>query len=174
MDMRDWSQELIEFVRAAMVFKPMSRLMATRFTSSSTFLPGSTESDDTPIVSKPQKEPEDPAVAAARINMYGPITRTKTDFFPTRLLCKRFNIKDPHPNIAVEDENKEKEDHSLINAEAVKELKREARGAGTYDLAPIQLEESVEVQPDRNEILEGERAGEDIFKSIFGEDSDEE
>lgn len=152
----------------------MSRLMATRFTSSSTFLPGSSDSNDVPLISKPTKEPEDPAFAAAKINMYGPLTRTKTDFFPTRLLCKRFNVKDPHPNTAGEENNKDLEDRSLINTEAVKELKREAKGAGTYDLAPIEPEESVEVLPDRNEILEGQRAGEELFKSIFGEASDED
>jgi hypothetical protein len=46
-----------EFVCAAMVFKPMSRLMATRFTSSSsTILPGSDSS--TPLISIPVEKPE--------------------------------------------------------------------------------------------------------------------
>ena len=117
-------------------------------------------------------KPEDPAISAAKLNMYGPMTRSTIDFFPTRLLCKRFNIKDPHPNIAGEETAKEVVDSSLINADAVKELKREARGVGTYDLAEIQIEESVEVEPDKNEILEGERAGEEVFKSIFGDEDD--
>jgi hypothetical protein len=30
------------------------------------------------------------------------------------------------------------------------------------------------VHADRNEILEGERAADEVFKSIFGEDSDDE
>ena len=170
----DWNKEVSEFVRAAMVFRPMSRLMATRFTSSSsTILPGSSDSS-TPLVSKPLEKPEDPAEAAAKINMYGYLTRSTTDFFPTRLLCKRFNVKDPHPVGAAEEENKETVDTSLINAEAVNELKREARTTGTYELANVEMHEPVEVQADRNEILEGERAGEEVFKSIFGEDSDEE
>ncbi len=77
---------------------------------------------------------------------------------------------------AGEEENKAAVDTSLVNAEAVKELKREARGvaSGTYDLASVEVDIPVEVHPDRNEVLEGERAGEEIFKSIFGEDSDEE
>jgi G patch domain-containing protein 1 len=106
--------------------------------------------------------------------MYGYLTRSTTDFYPTRLLCKRFNVKDPHPVGAEEDENKETVDTSLVNAEAVKELKREARNVGTYDLAAVETHGSVEVHADRNEILEGERAGEEVFKSIFGDDSDEE
>jgi len=170
----EWNRELSEFVRAAMVFKPMSRLMATRFTSSSsTILPGSDTS--TPLISVPVQKPEDPAVAAAKINMYGYLTRSTSDFYPTRLLCKRFNVKDPHPVGSAEEEPKETVDTSLINAEAVKELKREARATGTYDLANVEIpEEAVEVHADRNDVLEGERAGDEVFKSIFGEDSDDE
>jgi G patch domain-containing protein 1 len=170
----EWNHELSEFVRAAMVFKPMSRLMATRFTSSSsTMLPGSDSS--TPLISIPVEKPEDPAVAAAKINMYGYLTRSTTEFYPNRLLCKRFNVKDPHPVGSAEEEPKETVDTSLINAEAVKELKREARATGTYDLAYVERpEEAVEVHADRNEVLEGERAGDEVFKSIFGEDSDDE
>jgi G patch domain-containing protein 1 len=173
MSVDDWNKEVTEFVRAAMVFKPMSRLMASRFTSSSSTLPASSDSN-TPLIHVPAKKPEDPAEAAAKINMYGYLTRSTTDFFPTRLLCKRFNVKDPHPVAAGEEEVKEKEDTTLINAEAVKELKREARGIGSYDLAPIEAEETVEVHTDMNEVLEGERAAAEVFKSIFGDDSDDE
>jgi len=173
----EWENEIGEFVRAAMVFKPMSRLMASRFTSSSsTILPGSDgTATTTPLLSTPVPKPEDPAEAAAKINMYGYMTRSTTEFYPTRLLCKRFNVKDPHPVAAGEEETKEKEDTSLINAEAVKELKREARGVmGQYDIANVEIEQAVEVHADRNEVLEGERAAEDVFKSIFGDDSDDE
>ena len=122
----------------------------------------------------PAEKPEDPAISAAKLEMYGSMTRSTSEFFPTRLLCKRFNVKDPHPSVAGEEENKEIVDTSLINAEAVKELKREARGVGSYDLTELPIEDSVDVHPDKNEILEGERAGEEVFKSIFGDDSDEE
>lgn len=157
-----------------MVFKPMSRLMASRFTSASTTI--LTPDSNTPLITKPAEKPEDPAVAAAKMNMYGQMTRTVTDWFPTRLLCKRFNVKDPHPTTAGEEESKETTDMSLINAETVKELKREARGiaSGTYDLAQIPIEEPIEIRADKNEVLEGERAAEEVFKSIFGDDSDEE
>jgi G patch domain-containing protein 1 len=171
--LEEWNNELSEFVRAAMVFKPMSRLMASRFTSSSSsVLPGS--DSNTPVLSVPTAAPEDPAIAAAKINMYGYLTRSTEDFYPTRLLCKRFNVKDPHPVIAGEEEKKETVDNTLINEEAVKELKREARNTTSYDLAPLENMEEVEIHADKNEILEGERAGEEVFKSIFGEDSDEE
>ena len=69
------------------------------------------------------------------------------------------------------EENKTAADTSLVNAEAVKELKREARGAasGTYDLASVELDAPVEVHPDRNEVLEGERAGERWCSGLMGE-----
>ena len=76
----------------------------------------------------------------------------------------------------VEEEKKDLADTRLVNAEAVRELKREARGVatGSYDLANVEMDIPVEIHADRNEVLEGERAGEEIFKSIFGDDSDEE
>jgi G patch domain-containing protein 1 len=168
-----WNRELAEFVRAAMVFKPMSSVMASRFTSSSSSLPASSEGN-APMLSVPTEKPEDPAFAAAKLNMYGYMTRSTTDFFPTRLLCKRFNVKDPHPTAAGDEVPKEVVDTTLVNAEAVKELKRQVRGTAEYELAEVPGEEAVEIQPDRNEVLEGERAGEEVFKSIFGQDSDEE
>ena len=177
MSIREWDSELSEFVRAAEVFKPMSRLMATRFTSSSTFPAGSQSESTptTPLLTKPAEKLEDPAVAAAKINMFGPMTRSTTEFYPTRLLCKRFNVKDPHPVPGAE-ETKEHVDVTLVNSDALKELKNQARnvGSGSYDLADVKMEEFVEVHADRNEILEGERAVDEVFKSIFGEDSDDD
>ena len=79
---------------------------------------------------------------------------------------------------AGEQGEKKEPDTSLVNAEAVRELKREARGGmGGYELRDVKMEDDVgevEIQADRNEVLEGERAGEEIFRSIFGEESDED
>lgn len=95
----EWVTELDEFSRAAEVFKPVSGVMASRFTSASSGPKGASdesESDaNTPLLSKPSEKPEDPAIAAAKIGMFGPMTRTTISFYPTRLLCKRFNIKPP-------------------------------------------------------------------------------
>lgn len=95
----DWASELHEFARAAEVFKPMSGMMASRFTSASSELKDSPDapesSGDNPLLSKPAEKPEDPAVAAAKIGMFGPMTRSTISFYPGRLLCKRFNVKPP-------------------------------------------------------------------------------
>lgn len=95
----EWIAELREFARAADVFKPISGLMASRFTSST--IPAQNSSSDPSLDSstenllrKPSK-PEDPAEAAARVGMFGPMTRSTQPFSPTRLLCKRFNVRVP-------------------------------------------------------------------------------
>lgn len=153
----------------------MSKLMASRFTSASTSSPpGSGATTPTGKAYVPAPKIEDPAIEAAKMNMYGRLTRSITEFFPTRLLCKRFNVKDPHPVPTEGDVVKEVVDTTLINAEKVAELKNAVRNAGTYELRPVEKDQVVEVRPDRNEILEGERAGEEVFRSIFGDDSDDD
>ncbi|KAI1141283.1 DUF1604-domain-containing protein [Hypoxylon sp. FL0543] len=96
----DWLRELHEFRSCARIFKPMTGAMASRFTtssSSSKLVGGSsgTASSDQELLSKPAPKPLDPAEEAARMGMYGSMTRSTTDFYPTRLLCKRFNVRPP-------------------------------------------------------------------------------
>lgn len=98
----EWLRELREFHSCAMIFRPMSGLMASRFTtsSSSKFIGGNQEggngdSSNAELLSKPAPKPADPAEEAAKLGMYGPMTRSVTDFYPTRLLCKRFNVPPP-------------------------------------------------------------------------------
>jgi G patch domain-containing protein 1 len=40
--------------------------------------------------------------------------------------------------------------------------------------APVEKKEEVVVDAERNEALEGQRAGEAVFKAIFGDDSDDD
>ena len=98
----DWVNELKEFAHAAQIFKPMTGMMATRFTTSNVSPRLASDAPDAPdaassqqLLSKPSERPEDPAEAAASIGMYGPMTRSLQQFFPSRLLCKRFNVKPP-------------------------------------------------------------------------------
>lgn len=92
----DYVKEMREFAHAAKVFRPMSGMMATRFAPSSSAVSesqGTTESAS--LLSKPAEKPADPAEEAAKLGMYGPMTRTVLEFYPTRLVCKRFNVKPP-------------------------------------------------------------------------------
>ncbi|KAI0113384.1 DUF1604-domain-containing protein [Daldinia grandis] len=95
----DWLRELHEFRSCALIFKPMTGAMASRFTTSSSSKLASGSSGTVPsdrdLLSVPPQKSVDPAEQAASLGMYGSMTRSVGDFYPTRLLCKRFNVKPP-------------------------------------------------------------------------------
>jgi G patch domain-containing protein 1 len=190
----DWLKELREFANCAQIFKPMSGMMATRFTSSTTApklasdAPDSTAGES--LISKPAPKPEDPAEQAARLGMYGPMTRSSQDWYPTRLLCKRFNVKPPahvQPGATEHDEGGPTRTTApdLVSKTAIDDMMRQSGGfnpnwnqrtSGTKPTRPVSVEKPKEVfvDADRNEALEGQRAGEAVFKAIFGDDSDDD
>lgn len=92
----EWRREMRELHSCAMLFKPMTGSFASRFTTSSSSLSmlksGSSGGE---LLSKPPPKPTDPAEEAAKMGMYGTMTRSVTEFYPTRLLCKRFNVRPP-------------------------------------------------------------------------------
>ena len=96
----DWVKEMHEFAHAAVIFKPMSGAMASRFTSST----GGATSGESSIAATDQASQEtrllttkgkSAAEEAAEMGMYGHLTRSMDNWYPSRLLCKRFNIKPP-------------------------------------------------------------------------------
>ena len=101
----DWVNEMKEFAHAAQIFKPMTGAMATRFRSSSSVPQSASDhakpeavedsKGDSPLLTKPTGKAKTPAEEAAAVGMYGPLTRSVQNFYPTRLLCKRFNIQPP-------------------------------------------------------------------------------
>ncbi|MDI1490650.1 MAG: hypothetical protein OHK93_001854 [Ramalina farinacea] len=98
----DWAKEMQEFAHAARIFKPMTGSMAARFTTSSSSAPKAGTGDssgtgDVPLLTKPadNKPAKTSAEEAAAAGMYGHLTRSTTNWYPTRLLCKRFNVKPP-------------------------------------------------------------------------------
>ncbi|KDQ61939.1 hypothetical protein JAAARDRAFT_190648 [Jaapia argillacea MUCL 33604] len=109
----DFQKEIEDYKKAAFVFKPLSGAMAGRFTSSATveFSTKATEGLHTPKFEpetkpsggeeeekKVEEEDVSPKAHAARMGLYGSMTRDVTSWYPHRLLCKRFGIKDPHPD----------------------------------------------------------------------------
>jgi G patch domain-containing protein 1 len=105
----DFNKELEDYAKAALIFKPVSGAMANRFTSATVMDLGPTvqEGLHTPMPTnmvpaapedKKEEPIETPKANAARLGMYGPLTREVEDWFPARLLCKRFGVKDPHPD----------------------------------------------------------------------------
>jgi G patch domain-containing protein 1 len=186
----DWLKELREFANCAQIFKPMSGMMATRFTSSTTApklasdIPAS--SATTSLLSKPEPKPEDPAEQAAKLGMYGPMTRSSKDWYPTRLLCKRFNVKPPahvqpgsteHVDEGIPTRNAALD---LVSKTVIDEMMMQGYQNQNINIPESQLpdpvikKEEVIIDKEKNEALEGQRAGEAVFKAIFGDDSDED
>lgn len=95
----DWVKEMQEFAHAAQIFRPVSGLMATRFTTSSSapkVASGPPTQDSAELLKhSTERKEQDPEMQAAAIGMYGSLTRSIVPFYPTRLLCKRFNVKPP-------------------------------------------------------------------------------
>ncbi|KAL8979944.1 MAG: hypothetical protein Q9205_004843 [Flavoplaca limonia] len=211
----DWVKEMQEFAHAAQIFKPMTGMMATRFTSSSgapklvsdtldvdNHANSSTAAEE--LLRKPREKPKDPAEEAAKVGMYGPMTREIKEFYPTRLLSKRFNIRPPvhvqvDPGQIPPDVSGETHGTGLekTHSEAMPQRRLELVGKRDMDVLMrerkdvkadayedlddagqghdrIVAEEMSAVDPERNEALEKERPGEEVFKAIFGSDSEDE
>jgi G patch domain-containing protein 1 len=191
----DWVNELTEFARAAEVFKPVTGLMASRFTSSSAAPQSVHESDDGAagevLMKKPTPKPEDLAVAAAKMGMFGPMTRSLINLYPSRLVCKRFNVQPPEN--AVEgsdlkssstrrgrpsqfDAYRYEPETPGIPPLAIKKEPHEADAKGVQQMPrdSEKPEQVVGIDPAKNEALENERPGQDVFRAIFGIDDDGE
>jgi G patch domain-containing protein 1 len=109
----EFNKELESYAKAALLFKPMSGAMASRFTSAAVAeqrptvhegLHTPSEADlpsQKPAVQELDKKEDSPKTQAARLGMYGPLTREVKLWQPARLLCKRFGVKDPNPEFEV-------------------------------------------------------------------------
>lgn len=108
--------ELEAFASSARIFKPLSFAMSNRFTSGSSSLAASDLKQAKPglhiydaekakaEMEKPKGVDEikmdkqlTPKEQAAMNGMYGKMTRETRQFYPVKLLCKRFGVADPHP-----------------------------------------------------------------------------
>lgn len=189
----DWLGEFYEFYNCARIFKPMTGLMASRFTTSTSttrLSSGSQKVDEKDIVAKPPEKPTDPAEEAARLGMFGGMTRSVTDFYPSRLLCKRFGVRPPAH--VQPDEAEVGSGTKTVATPGFADYGTESRPASRMEV-PLAIEYGIreevkddagvgEAQPTstpvidstRNEALEGKRAGEEVFKAIFGDSDDDE
>lgn len=115
-----------EYAKSAALFKPMSGAMAGRFTSAAAVdngpkiveglyqpvhrpsPPPPTEEEKAEAKERERREREEGEMKegskghAARMGMYGPLTRDVKPWQPTKLLCKRFGVEDPNPDVKVE------------------------------------------------------------------------
>lgn len=200
----EWVKEMQEFAQAAQMFKPMSGAMAKRFTSASAGPPDASDSsrdaDPAQPMPNPVKHVEDPAVQAAQLGMFGPLTRSVTLFTPTRLLCKRFNIKPPAhvgpdstPHAPTSTTPAAAPPHTAPDTHVlpqrrlelpVKSMQADEDGNSIYQEKAGQSgahttdgpagPNSTIIDPERNEALEQERPDDAVFRAVFGGDSDDE
>jgi G patch domain-containing protein 1 len=94
----EFAAELGEFNKCAKLFRPMTGFMASRFTTSSSLQQSNVSTEplkETDRFSQKLASLRDPGVEAAKVGLYGNLTRTKVQFRPDQLLCKRLNIKPP-------------------------------------------------------------------------------
>ena len=190
----EWVNEMIEFSRAAQVFKPVTGLMASRFTSSSAAPKSVHESDENvtedALLKKSRPRVDGPAVAAAKMGMFGPMTRSVENFFPSRLVCKRFNVQPPENAMDGSDiltssarRGRSSQFHAYEyepRASATQPLiiKNEAHGEEAESAHHVALDSDrskrmVSTDPGTNDALEKERPGQDVFRAVFGSDDEE-
>ncbi|KAI8368582.1 hypothetical protein EDC96DRAFT_441313 [Choanephora cucurbitarum] len=205
-------KEMDEFAKAARIFRPMSAMMSGRFTSSKeakqveviqfegglrTEQEYRKEKEQLAQQIDPVQKPVSQEAEAAAMKMFGALTRTVKPFYPNRLVCKRFNVRNPHPEHtktdaeasrtqagskeALSKESMESmlnkrmplisESDPLMQAVIPKPSERqEPKEEGTVQEIIEEEEENEEnVAP-----MDYERPSMDIFKAIFDHDSEEE
>ncbi|ESO90330.1 hypothetical protein LOTGIDRAFT_233831 [Lottia gigantea] len=96
--MTEWEREREreEFVKAGKFYKPLSGMMASRFTSAK--YGDDTETVDVPIDDGADKSDKAKAV---EMKMFGQLTRETFEWHPDKVLCKRFNVPDPYPGSSI-------------------------------------------------------------------------
>ena len=195
----EFNKELEDYAKAALLFKPISGAMAGRFTSAVIFESGPKihEGLHTPTPEElaekereEKKKEEDrvsPKQHAAKLGMYGPLTRETKPWQPARLLCKRFGVKDPNPapempsdipSAGPSGSNWQQEasevDGQTSNASgsnpAADATGHTARRNGPRDLANIGLGED---EDQGRDTLTYERPTMDVFKAIFASDDED-
>ncbi|TDH17501.1 hypothetical protein EPR50_G00009630 [Perca flavescens] len=97
--MTEWerSRERDEFVRASILYRPTSSSLSCRFTRAK----DPEEEDGTVEVPRDQEGDVDDKQAAVNMKMFGKLTRETFEWYPDKLLCKRFNIPDPYPGCSL-------------------------------------------------------------------------
>lgn len=192
----EFNKEVEDYAKAALLFKPISGAMAGRFTSAAVVEHGpkiheglhTPSQEDLKAKEEERRKEEEakisPKAHAAKMGMYGPLTRETQPWQPARLLCKRFGVKDPAPAAEAPAQDGTSGSKPSWETEETAESTSAPPGAGAgsmvssgggpKDLANIGLGEDDDQGRDT---LTYERPTMDVFKAIFAsdeEDSDEE
>jgi G patch domain-containing protein 1 len=200
----EFKKEMEDYAKAALLFKPMSGAMAGRFQSAGVIdmnkpkegIESGTDDDQNQDAAPQQPQrTEDPKANAAKMGMYGPLTREVRLWIPARLLCKRFGVKDPDvsasthldPTSSSSQPSKDQQGQAEFEAAAGppstggssnpqdqiagSSTAPDTKRNGPRDLANIGLGEDDDQGRDT---LTYERPSMDVFKAIFASDDEEE
>lgn len=163
----EYVREMTEFYNCARIFKPMTGFMASRFTTAKSTTPQ--QQEQRAREPSPEK-PADPAEEAARMGMFGRLTRSVADFYPSRLLCKRFNVRPPahvQGEAGRQEASRGQEEAQPVSLKALPEPETRPEAS---EVKP----EVEEVDPGRNDAVEATAAHEKVLAAIFGDDSDDD
>ncbi|KAI8828502.1 hypothetical protein BC829DRAFT_450420 [Chytridium lagenaria] len=166
--LRDIEMELTEFAKSAIMYKPLSGFMASRFTSAVSSSNTKIDEEDNGALSniKPTKT-----------------SRSRLVFRPDRLLCKRFQVPNPYPPekgkaaaaTAITAKLNQEAEKEVLNEKSMNALKSMVEtfvGAGEGE----DVKKNEEMRPDVEDVYkdEPERPSMDIFKEIFADSEDED
>ena len=202
-----YHKELSDYSKSASIFKPVTGAMASRFTTAAVVDSGpkaveglhqpthepepQQDKEEQKEAPPPDEEVQSSKAHAARTGMYGALTREIVPWQPSRLLCKRFGVKDPNPDITTDTPmpGVPNAGGNTWNAEeALAKSDLQTATAGSTSAGPSSLAgrrtvrdlENVGLGEDESQgrdTLTYVRPSMDIFKAIFAsddEDSDED
>ncbi|KAG6816148.1 hypothetical protein H0H87_008325 [Tephrocybe sp. NHM501043] len=185
----EFNKEVEDYAKAALLFKPMSSAMAGRFTSAAVVDHGPKihEGLHTPSHEETERKEEErkkeeeenlsPKAHAARMGMYGPLTREAKPWQPAKLLCKRFKVRDPNPEpeVAVPTpaetgSNWQQPEFPMASTSMAEAPTSGSTRHGPRDISNIGLGEDDDQGRDT---LTYERPAMDVFKAIFASDDED-
>eukprot|EP00794_Sanderia_malayensis_P010926 gene10926-12087_t len=135
--MTEWEKEREkeEFSRAAVLFRPMSTTIASRFTRASEQSTDENEKDSSSTTAA-----KTDCEKAATLGMFGKLTRKTQQWHPHSVLCKRFNIPDPYPGSRIVGiPGSEKKRHWLQGFEENAYLDDRVARSETREASPIDV-----------------------------------
>ncbi|KAJ8102903.1 hypothetical protein POJ06DRAFT_294203 [Lipomyces tetrasporus] len=186
--LEDWMRELKEFNKAAGLFRPLKGMLGNRFTSSANASTTKTSvvDDDNAVLlqgadlKKGLTDRDD--VRAAKMGMYGPLTRRVSAWAPSGLLCKRFGVRVPNVSAieisggSVESTAAAREKLELLSHQKLLDI---AKDADVSEEVTKRLEDKnissggLKIDVEVNEALEQKKAPRDLFLAVFGDSDDD-
>ncbi|KAI9149758.1 hypothetical protein H9P43_009937 [Blastocladiella emersonii ATCC 22665] len=169
--------ESVEFAATANLFRPMSTQLEARFTRAHVQVGDATPADSD---AEQRVETRTPAEEAAAAGRFGSLTREVVDFFPARLLCKRFGVPVPLNGAAPSARGGERESAvgQLLSADTMAEILRGGSGGmggmfhasrGLTPPNPAQADDEDPLPPRAQDVLlRVRRPPQEVFDKIFG------